>query len=160
VKRTNVRDANTRNNFVLWTVTQLSTKPAPNTVAVAFCAFTRVTDAYTINQQWEKCTQILQHWYAVTSTIASGRTFLIQEGQHSELCNICSSKCFRHHVTVLLVWRHYSRNHFQEVLHYLQDTMEECVIGIYMTHDGAQLRIVNAVINPDSPRKEGNLSIN
>jgi len=102
VKRTNVRDANTENDFVFWTATQLSTKPAPNTVAVAFCAFTRVTDAYTVNQQWEKCTQILQHWSAVTSRIASGRTFLIQERQHSELCDMCS-QCFRHHVTVTLV---------------------------------------------------------
>ena len=50
-KRTNVRDANTGDNFVLWTATHL-TKPAPNVVAVAFCALTRVTDAYTIDQQW------------------------------------------------------------------------------------------------------------
>jgi len=28
------------------------------------------------------------------------------------------------------------------------------------THDGMQLQVVKAVINPDVPRKEGNLSIN
>jgi hypothetical protein len=54
IRETNRRTRRPGNNFVLWNVTQLLPKPAPNTVAVAFCAFTRVTDACTINQEWGK----------------------------------------------------------------------------------------------------------
>jgi hypothetical protein len=51
------------------------------------------------------------------------------------------------------------RNHFQGgvgVLHYsLQDKMQVCVIGIYMTHDRTQLRIVTAVMNPMFRERKG-----
>lgn len=43
VKRTNVKDANTGNNAVLWIVAQFPAKPPPSTIAVAFCSFKCLT---------------------------------------------------------------------------------------------------------------------